>query len=100
MKVLIADDERLARERLHALLSELDGIEFVGVRDDRRDRPFVTGQGLDRGREERVPIAAGDADAGTADVDADPDAAAHQPPRLARMACRAVAIAVTSDPPP
>ena len=37
MKVLIADDERLARERLHAMLSELDGIEFVGEAVDGRD---------------------------------------------------------------
>ena len=37
MKVLIADDERLARERLRAMLSELDGIELVGEAGDGRE---------------------------------------------------------------
>ena len=50
MKVLIADDERLARERLHALLSELDGIEFktgkqtLGARFQRAYLRAVTGK--------------------------------------------------------
>ncbi len=34
MKVLIADDERLARERLQRLLAQLDGVEVVGAVGD------------------------------------------------------------------
>ncbi len=34
MKVLIADDEPLARERLAALLAELDGVECIGAAAD------------------------------------------------------------------
>jgi two-component system response regulator AlgR len=49
MKVLVVDDEPLARERLAALLAEIDGIEFVGeaangremLEATSRDRPDV-----------------------------------------------------------
>ena len=43
MKVLIADDEPLARERLAALLAELDGVECVGAAADGHEAVAMPG---------------------------------------------------------
>ncbi|HEY0178667.1 MAG TPA: LytTR family DNA-binding domain-containing protein [Dokdonella sp.] len=37
MRVLVADDEPLARERLAALLAEIDGVDVVGAAGDGRE---------------------------------------------------------------
>ena len=44
MKVLIADDEPLARERLAALLAELDGVECVGAAVDGHEAVEMVGR--------------------------------------------------------
>jgi two-component system response regulator AlgR len=44
MKVLIADDEPLARERLAALLAELDGVECVGAAADGHEAVEMVGR--------------------------------------------------------
>ena len=44
MRVLVADDEPLARERLRALLADIDGVEVVV---DKMSVPYLDGATID-----------------------------------------------------